>query len=233
MRTEINSRRLKTKQWMATLINILGMVLLIAATVGGFLPSTRLPPFPLLVAGSLVALAGLRATNEWLRVPYTHEVLNAALKGLGKQATIYHYWFPAKHVVIAFGQVFTLTTRYHATSVSLQKNKLKTGQNLLQRILGWLGQDGFGDPLEDARKDAERVSLWFKRQMKREIEVHPIVVMTHPKATIESIDNPKPAIVHAGKQKPSLKPYIRGFCETPPQLSPEDIERINTLLIKP
>jgi hypothetical protein len=232
MRIELNTRRLKAKQWMATLINILGMVLLIAATLGGFLPNIHLPPFPLLVAGSLVALIGLRATNEWLRVPYTHETLNAALRGLGKQASIYHYWFPAKHVLIAFGQVFVLTPRHHATKVSLQEGKLRTNQNPLQKILNWLGQDAFGNPLEDAREDAQHVRLWLKKHLSKDIDVHSVVVMTHPKATIENNDH-QPAVVHAGKQKPSLKSYIRELCEsTPPQLTPEDIEQIDKLLLK-
>ncbi len=238
MRIELNTKRLKAKQWMATIINILGMLLLIAATLGGFLPDTRLPPLPLLIAGTLIALIGLRATNEWLRVPYIHDTLNSALRGLGKQATIYHYWFPAKHVLIAFGQVFTLTTRQHATKVGLQRGKLRTSQNLLQRALNWIGQDAFGDPIRDAKEDARQVALWLKKHAQKEVDVHPIVVMANPKATIEpekargNVIN-EPAVVHASKQKPNLKTYIRELCEhTPPQLSQEDIEEINTLLLK-
>ncbi|GAB4468577.1 MAG: hypothetical protein Kow00124_02820 [Anaerolineae bacterium] len=228
MQIKINSRKHRTGESLATGAVISAFLLVNLAVLTVLFPDLPIATEPVVAAGFVMGVAALLGSRRWLVEPKPHRVLPEGLKGLGKEAALYHYYFPADHVLIAPEGVFSLTTRVQAAAGVIRDNRFVSTEPLLKRIARTAALLGVGDPVRDAARDAAKTQAWFDHHLPGAgIQVQPVILFIHPDANIyiESCTTP---VVYPGKRKPSLKAFIRE--QKQPSLTAEQIAEVDALL---
>lgn len=215
----------------ARLSGILTIVSLVILGAGMYLTFTR----PELINWSIIALLvgfllsqmGIYLTNRWGRKPRPDEMLDAALKGLNKQYTIYHYVLPAAHVLIGPAGIWVLIPKHQRGTITYSKNRWRQrGGGLLFAYLKMFAQEGLGRPDLEIDAETEGMQKFLKKQLP-EMELPPIqaaLVFFHPDVELQVDEAPVPAL-HAKK----LKDFIRKMSKER-SLSPEVVETVQNAI---
>ncbi|NDJ76193.1 MAG: hypothetical protein GYB65_08030 [Chloroflexi bacterium] len=157
-----------------------------------------------------LTLTSVRMANAWIREPRPNDVLEDALKGLGQKYSIFHYLFPAPHVLIGPEGVFTLTVFWHEKSYRVAGKRWYAEAAMMQRLLGFMRQDLLGNPYQEAVFHAKQMQrLVEKVAPGSDIEVQPLIVFTSPNVRLEIEDPIIPVLYADSKRKPSLRGYLR------------------------
>ncbi len=228
MQVKINARKHRTGESLATGAIISAFLLVNLAVLTVLFPDLPIATEPVVAAGFVMGVAALLGSRRWLVEPKPHRVLPEALKGLGKETALYHYYFPVDHVLIAPEGVFSLTTRAQPAAGIIREDRFASTEPLLKRIARGAALLGIGNPVRDAARDAAKAQAWFDRHLPAAgIQVQPVILFIHPGADIyiESCTIP---VVYPGKRKPSLKTFIREQKRL--SLTAEQIAEVDALL---
>lgn len=178
-----------------------------------------------------MTLMSVRMANTWIREPRPVNVLAEALKGLGQKYTLFHYLLPAPHVLVGPEGVFTITTVWQERSYRVKDKKWHGDSGLIRWINGFMRQDLIGNPFQDAQLHAQQVQkLVDKIAPDSDVRVQPLVVLIHPRATVE-LENPVFPVLYADpKKRPSLRHYLREIRDTAaPTLTLEQMDEIDRI----
>lgn len=158
----------------------------------------------------LLTITSVRMANTWIREPRPVNALAEALKGMGPKYTLFHYLLPANHVLVGPEGVFVIHTVWQEKTYRAVGKKWYGDGGLLNRIMGYMRQDLIGDPFREAQLEAQQVQRMVdKLEPDAGIEVQPLVVFIHPKATFEVEDPVMPVLYADPKKKPSLRQYLK------------------------
>ena len=150
-----------------------------------------------LVMGFLLTQVGMYYGNRFGRSPRPFEQLDAGLKGLPGDFTMYHYVTPVSHLLVGPAGIWTIIPIRQRGKISYQKNRWKlTGGGFAQSYMSIFGQEGLGRPDLDIQNDIYAVTKFLAKKMNgTEIpEVQGILVFTHDEVEIEPNDAPNPAL---------------------------------------
>ncbi len=167
-----------------------------------------------LVVGFILTQVGLYMGNRWGRSPRPDEQLDAGLKGLPGEYTIYHYNTPASHLLVGPAGIWILLPYRQRGNVAFAKNRWRvSGGGFLQAYMSIFGQEGIGRPdLESENEMRAMRKLFSKLFEEHEIpEVNAALVFTNENIAIETNDAPLPAL----KLK-QLKDFVRQKAKTKP-----------------
>jgi hypothetical protein len=202
---------------------------------GGMYLSFSNPNNPQLFAYSLVALVlgfiltqiGMYMGNRWGRSPRPDEKLDAGLKGLTSDYTIYHFTTPASHLLVGPAGVWILLPYRQRGVVTYVKNRWRVGSGgFMQAYMSIFGQEGIGRPDLESDSEINAVIKLFKKKLNDgEIPVvHAALVFTHDDVEIQVEDAPLPAL----KLK-QLKDFMRQKAKEKP-LGPLQLVTIKSAL---
>lgn len=180
-----------------------------------------------LLLGFTMTQVGMYMGNRWGRSPRPDEKLDAGLKGLPGDYSIYHYITPAAHLLVGPAGLWVLMPYHQRGKIAYRKNRWRnSGGGFLQGYMRIFGQEGLGRP--DVELDAEIQSLknFFEKEMDgAEIpEIQAAMVFTSDTVEIEANDSPVPAM----KLK-QLKEFLRQGAKSR-ALSQEKIRKIVEIL---
>jgi len=150
-----------------------------------------------LVLGFMMTQAGMYFGNRFGRSPRPDEKLDAGLKGLPGDFTMYHYYTPVSHLLIGPAGIWVVIPMRQRGKVSYVKNRWKlTGGGFAQSYMSLFGQEGLGRPDLDVQSEVNAVTKYISKKMEgTEIpEVQGILVFTHDEIEIESNDAPTIAL---------------------------------------
>jgi hypothetical protein len=184
---------------------------LIVLGLGMYISFTRTELFIYSLAALLIGFTltqiGMYMGNKYGRSPRPDEKLDAALKGLPNEFTIYHYNTPASHLLVGPAGVWLLKPYHQRGQVSFQKNRWRmSGGGFLQSYLRLFGQESMGRPEVEIENEITSLKKQLAKQMdESEIpETNALMVFTSDQVEIDAGDSPIPAI----KVK-QLKDFIR------------------------
>ena len=207
---------------------------LLALFGGMYLSFTR----PDLLTWSLIALlTGFVLTqismyfgNRFGRRPRPDEALDAALKGIPGDYTLYHYSTPVSHLLVGPAGVWILLPFGLKGKVTYHKNRWRSsGGGFLQGYMRIFGQETIGRPDVEANAEAAALEKYFKKNMGEggtPPGTYAALVFHDPGVEIDAAGAPAPAV--PGKK---LKEFIRQMAKEKP-LPPLELERIKTTLAK-
>jgi len=172
---------------------------------GGLYVSMTNPGNPQLITYSLLALGvgfiltqiGMYFGNRWGRSPRPDEKLDAALKGLPGDFSIYHFMTPASHLLVGPAGVWTLIPYRQRGVVTYQKNRWRIGGGgFLQAYMSIFGQEGIGRPDLEADAEIKAVNkLLSKSLAENEIpDVQAALLFLHEDVEIQAEDAPVTAM---------------------------------------
>jgi hypothetical protein len=180
-----------------------------------------------LLLGFTMTQVGMYMGNRWGRSPRPDEKLDAGLKGLPGDYSIYHYITPASHLLVGPAGLWVLMPYHQRGKIAYRKNRWRnSGGGFLQGYMRIFGQEGLGRP--DVELDAEIQSLkkFFEKEMDEgeTPEIQAAMVFTSDTVEIEANDSPIPAM----KLK-QLKEFLRQGAKSR-ALSQEKIRKIVAIL---
>ncbi len=174
-----------------------------------------------LFLGFIFSQIGMYMGNRWGRSPRPDELLDASLKGLPGDFSIYHFVAPAHHFLVGPAGVWVLLPYRQRGIVTYTKNRWRIGSGgFMQAYMSIFGQEGIGRPdLEAEHEIYSLQKILAKNLSEGEIpNVQAVLVFTHDLVEIQANDAPRPAL------KPKqLKDFMRQRAKerpiTPTQLA--------------
>jgi hypothetical protein len=182
-----------------------------------------------LVLGFIMTQIGMYMGGRWGKSPRPDEKLDAGLKGLHSEFSIYHYSSPVSHLLVGPSGVWVLLPYHQRGKVSFEKNRWKMkGGGFLQNYMRIFGQENLGRPELDAENEVRTLQKFFAKKLDESDipEVKPILVFTTDEVELDAGDSP----IAAMKMK-QLKEFLRQGGKNR-ALSSEQIADINSGLIK-
>jgi hypothetical protein len=180
-----------------------------------------------LILGFLMTQVGMYFSNRWGRSPRPDEQLDAGLKGLPGEATIYHYVTPVPHLLVGPMGVWVLLPYRQRGRLTYQGNRWRLrGGGFMQGYMSIFGQEGLGRPDLDAAGQIEAMKKFLSKNM-AEAEIPAInaaLVFTNDELEIDGANPTLPALPLR-----KLKDFIRQKTKEQ-QATPLAILRIQELL---
>jgi len=207
---------------------------LVVLGVGMYISFTRADLFAwsitALVVGFAMTQVGMFFSNRWGRSPRPDEQLDAGLKGLPNENTIYHYVTPASHLYVGAAGVWVLLALHQRGRVVYQKNRWKlSGGGFMQSYLSIFGQEGLGRPELEITSEIDSIKRYFVKKMENESDVPAVqgaLIFTNDLVEIEANDASTPAL----KLK-QLKDFMRQKSKEKP-IGALTLEKIKSFLPK-
>jgi hypothetical protein len=150
-----------------------------------------------LVAGFVLTQIGMYMGNRWGRSPRPDEQLDASLKGLPGDYTIYHFTAPASHLLIGPAGIWALLPYRQRGVVTYNKNRWRVGNGgFLQSYMSIFGQEGIGRPDLEAESEVNAVKNHLAKSLSEgEIPpVHAVLIFTNENVDIQADGAPLPAM---------------------------------------
>ena len=160
-----------------------------------------------LVVGFIMTQIGMYLGNKFGRRPRPDEKLDAGLKGLTGDYTLYHYSTPASHLLVGPAGLWLLMPYHQRGQVVFKKNRWQmSGGGFIQSYMRIFGQEGLGRPDIEIDKEIGALQKYLAKQMDgAELpEIKPALVFTSDEVEID----PEGADTPALKIK-QLKDFIR------------------------
>jgi hypothetical protein len=180
-------------------------------------------PLGTLLIGFVLSQVGLYYTNRWGRTPRPDQLLDASLKGLGKEYKIYHYVLPAPHVLLTPEGPVVIVVRLERGEITATGEKWKQKQSAW-RILTFLGREGLGNPTREAQYLVQQVQRLIGEHLEEPVEgaVDGVIAFLADQITLNVEDTPVPVVRGA-----KLKGFLRSRQET--SLSRSAYQELETL----
>src|SRR5258708_11081316 len=150
---------------------------------------------------------GMFFTSRWGRSPRADEELDAALKGLPGDTSLYHYETPVPHLLIGPAGVWILRTYHQRGHIAFTKNRWRlTRGGFMQGYMTIFGQEGIGRPDLEIANDLDSMRKYFAKHLGETAipYLQSALIFTNEKLEIDASDFPMPAL----KLK-QLKEFIR------------------------
>lgn len=176
----------------------------------------------------LVILFSVRMANNWIREPLPWDAIQEAVRGLSSNAILYHFVFPARHVLVAPTGVYVIYPLFQERPLKVKNNRWMMPGSLFTTIFTFMRQENIGDPFREAQAEAAIMQkVLDARFPENEIEVQPIIFFTSKRAKVVDIEGePQVPITYAALE-PTLKPFLKATREEDKvSLTPEQIETL-------
>jgi hypothetical protein len=150
-----------------------------------------------LLLGFTMTQIGMYFSNRYGRSPRPDEQLDAALKGLPGDTTLYHYVAPAPHLAVGPMGIWVLLPYHQRGRLTYQKNRWRlSGGGLVQGYMTIFGQEGLGRPEVEAASQVQAVTKFLRSRL-GDTELPPIdaaLVFSNDKLEIDAENTPLPAL---------------------------------------
>ncbi len=211
-----NEKLIKRNTRIAQVVGLAGLVTIIASMVLLFtMPSQIALTWGLLLVGFLLSQVGIYFTNRWGRRPRPDEHITNALKGLGRDYSLFHFTTPTPHLLVGPAGVWVLMPHYQRGTITYDRGRWRQkGGGFLLSYMKIFGQEGLGRP--DLEIDAETESIQrFLKKLLPESElpqVQAALVFTDERTELMDVDEAPAPTLPAKK----LKEFIRKTAKNKP-----------------
>jgi DNA-binding transcriptional regulator of glucitol operon len=150
-----------------------------------------------MVVGFLMTQVGLSFSNRWGRSPRPDEQLDAALKGLPADTTIYHYVAAAPHLLVGPMGLWILLPYHQRGRIRFEKNRWRlSGGGFMQSYMRIFGQEGIGRPDLEAAYQVESLTKQLSQAMGDGTapQVNAALVFSSQDIEIDGGESPLPAL---------------------------------------
>ncbi len=184
--------------------------------------------FGALMVGFILSQFGIYFGNRFGRRPRTDERITAALKGLTKDYTLYHYLAPVNHLLVGPAGIWVLEPYHQRGTITYEKNRWRQkGGGLMLGYLKLFAQEGLGRPDLEVQADLDSMRDALKKSLGEGLPpLNAALLFYDPRADIQADEAPHPTL-----KTDQLKDFLRKYAKENP-LSPEQVKRITDLLPK-
>lgn len=235
MKVLTNEKTIRRNGKIGQFTSIAALLILAGGMYVSFVYPTQLyVSFLSLLTGFILSQVGIYFGNRWGRRPRIDERLTAALKGLSKDYTLYHFLTPVNHLLIGPAGIWLIEPYYQRGTIVYEKGKWKQkGGGFFLSYLKIFAQEGLGNPGFEVKADLDSLTAAFKKALGDGVEMPPInavLVFTDDRAELQTdgapwptlkLDQLKGHIRNAAKQTPFPATEIKRVTEVLPEESVE------------
>jgi hypothetical protein len=182
-----------------------------------------------LLLGFILTQISMYMGNRWGRSPRPDESLDAALKGLPGDYTIYHFLTPASHLLVGPAGIWTLIPYRQRGVVTYRRNRWRISKGgALQAYMSIFGQEGIGRPDAEADGETREVKKMLAKSLdeNKVPEVQAALIFMNEQVEIQADDAPLAAL----KLK-QLKDFMRQKAKDKP-ISATGLAEVKAVLPK-
>ena len=196
MKILIDRERLARRARLAHAASLGGLLaMLLSVVLPLWRPSLATASLILLMAGLTVSMLGIGAANRWVKRPRPENVMRLALKGMPETHRLYHYLLPADHVLLTPAGIVVIHPVTLDGAFSYRDGKWRQRFSI-GRALRFLVEPSLGAPVGQARAEAQAVRDFVANHAPSlTASVTPIVLFTHPAATLDAPSTDIPVCV--------------------------------------
>jgi hypothetical protein len=184
-----------------------------------------------LLIGFFLSQVGIYYGNRWGRNPRPDQIIDRALKGLGREFTIYHYVTPATHLLVGPAGIWVLLPYYQKGTVSFEKNRWRIkGGGFAQNYLRLFGQENIGRPDLDAAAESDSLKRYLLRRLPegaQQAEINVALLFANPDVNLKVEQAPLPAMKPA-----ELKDFMKVKAKEKP-IGTSTLELVRSILPEP
>jgi len=166
------------------------------------------------VVGYILMQISLYYANRYGRSPRPDEKLDAGLKGLPGDYSVYHFMTPASHLLVGPAGIWAMIPYRQRGTVTYQKNRFRlAGGGFLQGYMSIFGQEGIGRPDLEAQGEIDAIKKILAKSMDENSlpSVEAVLVFTHEEIDIQIEEAPFPVLKLKG-----LKDFLRQKAKAKP-----------------
>lgn len=162
MRIVTNEALYKRNTRLALVTNLGGMFMLVGSVFVLFNSPNQFGQYLLFLLGGVLLVQIGTYFGRWNRRPDL--ALNNALKSLDNTYTLYHYQTPVPHLLLGPSGLWILLPRNTRGTIIYdeQRKRWRAKSGLLTRF----GQEGIGNPVQEASWEAEALDRYFQKHWK-------------------------------------------------------------------
>ncbi len=184
----------KIGQWMSfAALGVLGLGMYISFTM----PDLFVWSLVCLAVGFIMTQIGMYLGVRYGRSPRPDEKLDAAMKGLHSEFTIYHYSTPVSHFLVGPAGAWVILPYHQRGRIFFDKNRWRmSGGGFMQAYMRIFGQEGIGRPDIDAENEAHVIRKFLVKKLEGNNipEIKPVLVFTSDEVEVDAGDSPVPAM---------------------------------------
>lgn len=201
--------RLRRARFIAKWFGLSGLAILLGGLFASFNPRFLQWSFPALILGITLSQIGIYHANKYVKRPRPDEVLDAALKGLGKGYRFYHYYLPVEHVLLCPYGILVFRPKAADGRVTYD-GRWRQNFNLLRFFQG-LSRDRLGNPTTEVSWEVRKAGELLRRGglAAEEAPVHGFVVFTDPRLDLRLEEEPPYPAYPAKRYKDSIRRWLK------------------------
>jgi hypothetical protein len=204
IRDENRIAKMKKRSQQATLVGFLFLI-------GGFvlvffIENQNLIIFQLvaLLAGWILSQIGIYLAHRYARSPRPDEVLDEAVKPVGRNSRLYHYVLPAPHVLLAPAGPIVFNLKYQSGDITAYDDRWN------QKGIGFrrfFGQEGLGNPARETEKMIAALASYIREHAPGvdEVPIGALIVFTSKDIKNLDVKGSSIPAMHYSKVKGFLK----------------------------
>jgi hypothetical protein len=184
-----------------TIGNWTSLAALAVLGVGMYISLTRTDLFIYALAALLVGFTltqiGMYMGNRYGRRPRPDEKLDAGLKGLPGDYTLYHYMGGASHLLVGPSGLWILMPYHQRGQVTYKKNRWQMrGGGFLQSYMRIFGQENLGRPDIEIESESNALKKYLAKHLDESQipEPKPLIIFTNDEVEINAEETPVPAL---------------------------------------
>jgi hypothetical protein len=227
MRVLTNEKTIKRNAKIGSYSSIIALVILAAGMYVSFAyPQQFSISAASLMIGFILSQVGIYFGNRWGRHPRIDERLTAALKGLTKDYTLYHFITPVSHLLVGPAGVWIIEPYYQRGKIVYAGNKWRQkGGGLLLGYLKIFAQEGLGRPDLEVQADMDTMTNALKKTLGENLPpINAVLVFTDERVELEADSAPLPTL-----KIEQLKEFLRKSSKQSP-FPADEIKRITAVL---
>jgi hypothetical protein len=232
MQINRNEGLVRRRKRIGQITSLLGMGVLVGGMAFTWLaPRWEVPlqltvyiPILSLLVGFVLSSIGIYFTNHWGRSPRPDELIDQSLKGLGREHKLYHFAFPASHLLLTPRGLVVLIVRSEPGEYRVEGDKWRQRFSV-RRVLRFMGQEGLGNPTKEARYQIEKMRRFLGKHAAglKETPISAIIVFLASAVDLTVGETHVP-VLRAAK----LKGFLRA--QTEPRLPRSTYDSLEELL---
>lgn len=184
----------KIGQWMSfAALGVLGLGMYISFTM----PELFIWSLVCLAVGFIMTQIGMYMGVRYGRSPRPDEKLDAGMKGLHSEFTIYHYSTPVSHFLVGPAGAWVILPYHQRGKIFFHNNRWRMrGGGFMQAYMRIFGQEGIGRPDIEAESESHAMRKFLvKKLVDNDVpEIKPILVFTSDDVEVDAGESPIPAM---------------------------------------
>lgn len=179
------------------------------------------------IVGFILMQIGSYLSARYGGSPRLDEKVDAALKGLQNEYTIYHYAAPVSHLLVGPAGIWVVLPYHQRGKVTFKKNRWRiSGGGFAQSYMRILGPEGIGRPDIEMDNEINSLKKYLSKKMGESAipEVNALMVFTDDRVELDAEDAPIPFM-----RLKQVKEFIRQKAKEK-KLSADTLNQLKTAL---